>query len=203
MWHRMILLPLGREMEIAMTKVWKGFQPVFISFLIFTILCGVIYTGVLTGIAQLLFPKQANGSMITVTLSDGSVKEYGSELIAQEFTSAKYLIGRPLGTTNLSPTSSEEKAKVQERIDYLKGLDPENTADIPIDLVTASGSGVDPNISPEAAVYQTARIAKERNISEAEVSTIIKKYTTGRFLGFWGEPAVNVLKVNLALDGLL
>lgn len=172
-------------------------------FLVMTILCGVLYTAAVTGIAQLIFPGQADGSMITVTLKDGTQKEYGSALIAQEFTRPDYLIGRPMGTTNLSPVSDEQNALVQERIDWLHSLDSDNTADIPMDLVTASGSGVDPNITPEAAEYQVARLARERGMSENEVRTIIEKYTTGRFLGFWGEPAVNVLKVNLALDGLL
>lgn len=186
-----------------MKMIGKFLRPVLICFVIITILCGIIYPGIVTGIAQLLFPDQANGSIITVTLADGTKKKYGSELIAQEFTEAKYLIGRPSGTTNLSPASKEQEALVQERINWWHTLDQNNQADIPVDLVTASGSGVDPNISPEAAEYQVARIAKERNVSEDYVREIIEKYTIGRFLGFWGEPAVNVLKVNLALDGLL
>jgi len=168
-----------------------------------TILCGILYTAAVTGITQLLFPYQANGSIIIVTLSDGSQKEYGSALIAQEFTKPEYLIGRPMGTTNLSSVSKEQEKLVRERIDWWYSMDPDNKAEIPMDLITTSGSGVDPNISPEAAEYQIARIARERNMSENSVRTIIEKYTIGRFLGFWGEPAVNVLKVNLALDGLL
>lgn len=186
-----------------MNKTFRLVRPALLCFLIMTILCGVIYTAAVTGIAQLIFPKQANGSIITVTLNDGTKKEYGSALIAQEFTDAKYLIGRPMGITNLSPVSDEQKELVIERTDWLQSIDPDNTADIPIDLVTASGSGVDPNITPEAAEYQVSRIARERGISEEDIRGIIEKYTTGRFLGFWGEPAVNVLKVNLALDGLL
>lgn len=186
-----------------MSKTMKIFRPAFLCFLVMTIICGVIYTAAVTGIAQLIFPNQANGSIITVSLREGTEKEYGSALIAQEFTKPNYMIGRPMGTTNLSPVSEEQKTMVQERIDWLHSLDPNNTADIPMDLVTASGSGVDPNITPEAAEYQVARIARERNISEDDVRAIIKKYTSGRFLGFIGEPAVNVLKVNLALDGLL
>ena len=184
-------------------KILKTLKPALICFSVMTILCGVLYTAVVTGISQLIFPNEANGSMITVTLKDGTQKEYGSELIAQEFTKPEYLIERPMGTTNLSPVGEEQEKLVQERIDFWHSLDPENTADIPMDLVTASGSGVDPNITPEAAEYQVARIARERNMSEDDVRTIIKKYTTGRFLFLWGEPAVNVLKVNLALDGLL
>lgn len=181
----------------------KLLKPALLCFIVMTLLCGVLYTAAVTGVAQLIFPKQANGSVITVTLKDGALQEYGSALIAQEFTKPEYLIGRPAGTTNLSPVSEEQKARVQERIDWWHAFDRDNTADIPMDLVTASGSGVDPNISPAAAEYQVARIAGERNISEEEVRAVIEKYTAGRFLGFWGEPAVNVLKVNLALDGLL
>ncbi|WP_197032693.1 K(+)-transporting ATPase subunit C [Clostridium sp. KNHs205] len=181
----------------------KILRPAVMCFLMMTIICGVIYTAAVTGIAQLLFPGQANGSTITVTLKDGTQKDYGSTLIAQEFTGAGYMVGRPMGVTNLSSVSEEQKALVQERTDWLHTLDPDNTADIPMDLVTASGSGVDPNITPEAAEYQVSRLARERGISEDDVRAIISKYTTGRFLGIFGEPSVNVLKVNLALDDLL
>lgn len=186
-----------------MSRIWKALKPPLICFAVMTILCGVIYTAVVTGIAQLIFPDQANGSIITVTLKDGTQKEYGSGLIAQEFTKPEYLIGRPASVTNLSPVSEEQEKLVQERIHWWRSFDPENTAAIPMDLVTASGSGVDPNISPAAAEFQVHRIAKSRGMSENEVRDIIKRYTTGRFLGFWGEPAVNVLKVNLALEKLI
>jgi K+-transporting ATPase ATPase C chain len=178
------------------------FKPAIVCFGVMTILCGILYTVAVTGIAQLIFPKQANGSIITVTLDDGNEMEYGSELIAQEFTRPEYLIGRPLGLTNLSPVSEEQEKLVHERVVWWHSLDPDNKAEIPMDLVTASASGVDPNISPEAAEYQISRIAKERNMNEDIIKEVIKKNTTGRFLGFWGEPSVNVLKVNLALDGL-
>lgn len=184
-------------------RTMKILRPALICFGVMTVLCGILYTAAVTGIAQLLFPSQANGSIITVTLSDGSRKDYGSALIAQEFTKPEYLIGRPLGTTNLSPVGEEQKKLVQDRIDWWHSIDPDNGTEIPMDLLTASGSGVDPDISPEAAEYQIARIARERNMDEDDVKEIIEKYTTGRFLGFWGSPAVNVLKVNLALDGLL
>jgi K+-transporting ATPase ATPase C chain len=186
-----------------MKNFYNTFKPAIVSFAIMTILCGILYTGVVTGIAQLAFPKQANGSIIAVTLKDGTQKEYGSELIAQEFTRSKYLIGRPFGITNLSATSAEQEELIKQRITWWHSFDTDNKADIPVDLITASGSGVDPNVSPEAAEYQVARIARERNISEDIVREIISKYTSRRFMGFWGEPAVNVLKVNLALDGLI
>ena len=178
-------------------------KPALMCFCVMTVLCGIFYTAAVTGIAQIVFPKQADGSIITVTLKDGSKKEYGSALMAQEFTKPEYLIGRPMGASNLSPVGIEQKELVQKRIDWWHSIDPENTAEIPMDLVTASGSGVDPDISPQAARYQAARIAKERNMSEEDVKKIIETYTTAPFLGIWGEPAVNVLKVNLALDGLL
>jgi len=181
----------------------KQFRPALMILLVMVLLCGVVYTGVMTGLAQLIFPGQANGSIITVILADGTKKEYGSALIAQEFTKPQYLVGRPMEVSNLAPSSEEQAALVQQRIDWWHSFDPENKADIPADLVTASGSGVDPYISPEAAEYQVARIAKARDMTEDAVRAVIDKYTTGRFLGFIGEPVVNVLKVNLALDGLI
>ncbi|MEN6634493.1 MAG: potassium-transporting ATPase subunit KdpC [Clostridiaceae bacterium] len=186
-----------------MRKLLVVLRPALICFIVMTLLCGVLYTAAVTGIAQLLFPNQANGSVISVALADGSVQEVGSVLIAQDFTQPKYLIGRPSGVSNLSPTSKEQAALVQERIDWWHNFDPENTQDIPADLLTASGSGVDPNISPEAAEYQVARIARERGMEESNVRSTIETYTTGKLLGVFGEPTVNVLKVNLALDGLL
>jgi len=186
-----------------MKRMMHTLRPAFMCFVVMTLLCGAVYTAAVTGAAQLLFPGQANGSVITVTLKDGTKREYGSALIAQTFTKPEYLIGRPRGVSNLSPVGEEQAKLVQERVDWWHRLDPDNTADIPMDLVTASGSGVDPNISPEAAEYQVPRIAKTRNMEEDKVRAVIRAYTSGRFLGFIGEPAVNVLKVNLALDGLL
>lgn len=186
-----------------MKSVLKALRPAVVCLLVFTVLCGILYTCAVTGIAQLFFYNKANGSIITVTLKDGTKKEIGSELIAQEFTKPEYIIGRPSGTSNLSPVGDEQQKLIEERINWWHEFDPDNKADIPIDLITASGSGVDPNISPEAAEYQVARVAKARNIGEDAVRDIIKTYTSGRLLGFWGECAVNVLKVNLALDELL
>jgi K+-transporting ATPase ATPase C chain len=181
----------------------KVFRPALISFLLLTLICGILYPGVITGIAGVFFPRQATGSIITVKLKDGSVKEYGSALIAQQFTEAKYMIGRPSDHQNLSPVSEEYKKIVEVRIQWWRAFDPQNTQDIPADLIASSGSGVDPNITPAAAEFQVERIATARSITVEAVRAIIKKYTTGRFLGIWGEPVVNVLKVNLALDGLL
>lgn len=177
--------------------IWKRLRPALVCFGIMTVVCGVLYTLAITGVSQLLFSKQANGSTIEV---DNQV--VGSKLIGQEFTGTQYLIGRPMVVSNLSPTSEEQTALVEERVSYWKSLDTSNTSDIPADLVTASASGVDPYITPEAANYQVSRIAKERNMSESDVQSIIKKNTTNRFLGIFGEKGVNVLAVNLALDGL-
>jgi len=173
----------------------RAFRPVLVSFAALSLLFGVAYTGLVTGIAQLAFANKANGSIIA--------NDRGSALIAQEFTKAEYLIGRPAGTSNLSPVSEKQRSLVLERTAYWRALDPLNTSVIPADLLTASGSGVDPNISPEAAEYQVERIARSRGVSEDAVRDAIARNTEGRFLGVFGERSVNVLKVNLSLDGLL
>jgi len=187
----------------------KQIKPALIIFLTLTILTGVIYPLVFTGIAQIIFPRQANGSMI---VANG--KTVGSELIGQPFDDPKYFWGRLSATSpypynaaassgsNLGPTNPALIQNVQARIDALKKADPGNNQPIPVDLVTASGSGLDPDISIAAALYQLPRVARVRNLSEAQVRQLIDQNTTGRFLGFIGEPYVNVLKLNLALDGL-
>lgn len=172
-----------------------------VSFLLLTLICGMAYPVIVTSIAQIAFPNQANGSIITITQENGTTIDVGSALIGQTFTKPQYLIGRPQGTSQRSPFSEAQKAQVLERVAWWQALDPENSGAIPSDLVTASGSGVDPNLSPEAAEYQVERIARVRSISDEAVREIIARYTTGKLLGIWGEDAVNVLKVNLALDG--
>lgn len=188
-----------------------------IIFVIFTILCGVIYTGIVTVIAQVIFPNQANGSLIEI---DG--KKYGSELLGQQYTDDSYMWGRIMNIdvstykdkngktlmyaapSNLSPASEKYKELLKERVDKLRASNPDmDEQKIPVDLVTCSGSGLDPHISPAAAEFQVSRIADVRGISENEVKNIIDKCTTGRFLGIFGEKTVNVLKVNLMLDGIL
>ncbi len=186
-----------------MKTLMKAWKPALVYFGVMTVLCGILYPAAVTGIAQWWFPSQANGSVVTVTLKDGTQADYGSALIAQQFTAPEYLIGRPMGVTNLSPVSEAQRRLVEERVAWWRAFDPDNTADIPMDLVTASASGVDPNISPEAAEFQVRRIAKARGLSEEAVRAAIGQFTTGRLLGFLGEPTVNVLKVNLAMDGLL
>jgi K+-transporting ATPase ATPase C chain len=190
-------------------------RPAFFMLLIFTIITGVIYPLAVTGIAQVLFPSQANGSLIMV-----NGKAVGSELIGQQFDDPKYFWGRISATgtfaynafnaenltassgSNYGPLNPALIDMVQVRIDVLKAADPNNTLPIPVDLVTASGSGLDPHISVAAAVYQLHRVASARGLSEAEVQSLMEQYTEGRQFGFLGEPRVNVLKLNLALDRL-
>lgn len=186
-------------------------------FLIFTVLCGFVYTGVVTGIAQLIFPYQANGSVIEI---DG--KKYGSELLGQQYTDESHMWGRIMNVdvstykdkdgktlmyaapSNLSPASEEFKELVAERVEMIREANPDmDETAIPVDLVTGSGSGLDPHISPAAAEYQVARLAKANNMTEDEVRAVIEKCTDGKFLGILGEETVNVLKVNLMLDGIL
>lgn len=185
-----------------MQQMMKTLRAAIICFAFMTILCGIVYPLIVTGIAVEIFPNQANGSIITSTTSDGAVVKSGSKYLGQTFTKPEYLIGRPTGTSNLSPGSSKQKSLVEERIKWWHTLDPTNKMEIPIDLVTASGSGVDPNISLKAAAYQVARIATVRGIDKSKVEDIIAKCTSKRLLGVWGEPGVNVLEVNIMLDAL-
>ncbi len=181
-------------------------RPAVFMLLILTIITGVIYPLVVTGIAQAVFPHQANGSLVVI---DG--KAYGSELIGQQFDDPKYFWGRLSAAgynasasagSNYGPLNPNLLKAVQARIEALKAADPSNTAPIPVDLVTASGSGLDPHISVAAALYQVHRVAVARGLSESEVKSLVEKYTESRQFGILGEPRVNVLLLNLALDGL-
>ena len=193
------------------------FPKALMIFLLFTVICGVAYTGVVTGVAQLIFPDKANGSLIEV---DG--KKYGCELLGQQYTDEEHMWGRIMNVdistykdengktfmyaapSNLSPASDEFEDLVAERVKMIREANPDmNETSIPVDLVTCSGSGLDPHISPAAAEYQVARVAKANDMTEDEVRAIIKQCTDGRFLGIFGEETVNVLKVNLMLDGIL
>ncbi len=179
------------------------------SLLLFTILTGFIYPLAVSGIAQVAFPQQANGSVIT---KNG--KPLGSELLGQQFEDPKYFWGRLSATTpypynggsssgsNLGPNSPDLLKAAQGRVKALQDADPGNTAKVPVDLVTSSGSGLDPHISPAAAEYQARRVARNRGIDEAKVHALIAAYTEPRQFGILGEPTVNVLKLNLALDDL-
>lgn len=184
-------------------------------FALFTIVCGLGYTLVVTGIAQVAFPYQANGSLIKV-----DDKIVGSELIGQNFEDEDHMWGRIQNVSvvedengelmaysapsNLSPASEEYQELVDARVEKIRAANPDADMDaVPVDLVTCSGSGFDPEISPDAAEYQVPRLAKATGKSEDEVRDVIAKCSKGRFLGVFGEPTVNVLKVNLMLDGKL
>jgi K+-transporting ATPase ATPase C chain len=187
----------------------KQLKIALILFGFLTILTGLLYPGLITAIAQVVFPSQANGSLIT---QNGQV--VGSSLIGQQFDDPKYFWGRLSATSdhpynaaisggsNLGPTNPALQKQISDRITALKAADPGNTLPIPVDLVTASGSGLDPDISIAAARYQAPRVARLRGLSLDRVNALIDQYTTGRFLGILGEPRVNVLNLNLALDGL-
>lgn len=184
---------------------------------VLTLLCGLVYPLLITGIAQLAFPQKANGSIIEV-----GGKKYGSTLLAQQFTGDEYMWGRimnlntsafysnegvPLlysGPSNKTPAGEELEQLVATRVAKIQAAHPDKAGQpIPVDLVTSSGSGLDPHISPAAAEYQVGRVAAHRGIPESEVRAVVERYTQGRFLGLFGEPTVNVLEVNLALDGIL
>jgi potassium-transporting ATPase KdpC subunit len=185
----------------------KLIRPVIVSLFIFTIMAGGLYPLAVTAIAQIFFPEQANGSVI---MKDN--KPAGSSLIGQPFDDPKYFWGRlsatvpfpynsaSSGGSNLSQTNPDLVRQAQGRISALRDADPQAGAYVPIDLATASGSGLDPHISPAAAEYQTGRIAKARGLDETEIRALIAKHTESRHLGLFGEPRVNVLLLNLALD---
>jgi len=182
-------------------------RPALVALLLFTLLTGVIYPLIVTGIAQAAFPHQANGSLI---VRDGQA--LGSELIGQPFDDLRYFWGRLSATSpfpynaaassgsNLGPGNTVLVEAAQSQIIALRAFDPQNSQPIPVDLVTSSGSGLDPHISIAAALYQARRVAKARGVSEHTVLTLIEKYTEGRQFGILGEPRVNILKLNLALD---
>jgi K+-transporting ATPase ATPase C chain len=191
-------------------------RPALVLTLLLTFVTGLLYPGLVTGLAQLLFPYQANGSLLTV-----NGKVIGSELIGQYWTAPQYFHGRPSatvnpatgkpepyaadnsGASNAGPTNASYIQTVQQRVAELKKENPDAPpGPVPVDLVTASGSGLDPDISLAAAYYQVPRIAKARGISQARVDQVIHDHLQGRFLGIFGEPYVNVLDLNLALDGV-
>ncbi len=185
----------------------KHLRTAAISIVLFSILTGLFYPLVITGIAQLIFPSKANGSLLR---RDGKI--VGSSLIGQPFSDPKYFWSRPSGTspyqynagasgaTNSGPLNPALLAEVNQRISDLKRVDSLNNQPIPVDLVTSSGSGLDPHISIAAALYQLPRVARIRHLTVEQVRTMVDENTEGRFLGFIGEAGVNVLRLNLALD---
>jgi K+-transporting ATPase ATPase C chain len=184
-------------------------RPTLVLFLILSAITGIVYPLLVTGVARVLFPAQAAGSLI---VSDGRV--VGSHLIGQSFSDPKYFWGRPSATTpqpynglasggsNLGPLNPALADSIRPRIAALRAADPGNGAPVPVDLVTASASGLDPEISLAAARYQAARVARVRGLPVAAVHALLAAHAHGRFLGLFGEPRVNVLELNLALDRL-
>jgi K+-transporting ATPase ATPase C chain len=184
-------------------------RPAIVLFLILTVITGVVYPLVVTGIAQAVFPREAGGSIV---MKDG--KPVGSRLIGQSFSDPRHFWGRPSATTpqpynglasggsNLGPNNSALTDGVKSHIDALRAADPTNKAPIPVDLVTASGSGLDPDISLAAAYYQASRVARARGLPPEVVRSLITAHARGRWFGILGEPRVNVLDLNLALDAL-
>ncbi|MEW7851393.1 potassium-transporting ATPase subunit KdpC [Massilia aurea] len=182
-------------------------RPALVLFAVLTLICGVLYPLAVTGIAQAAFPAQANGSLIE---RDG--KTVGSALIGQSFTTPGYFWGRPSATapmanngggsggSNQGPLNPALQQAVKDRVAALRALDPANTAPVPVDLVTTSASGLDPEISLAAAQYQAARVARARGIPVERVGALIERHTELRVLGLFGEPRVNVLALNLSLD---
>ncbi len=182
-------------------------RPALTMLLLLTVLTGLVYPLAVTGLAQLFFPNQASGSLI---VREGRV--IGSRLIGQYFDKPEYFWGRPSATSpfpynaaasggsNLGPTNPALIEAVRARVVALRATDPDNNALVPVDLVTSSGSGLDPHISPAAALYQIRRVARVRGLDEAVVRNLVVQHTQGRQLGVLGEPRVNVLRLNLALD---
>lgn len=187
--------------------MFRQLRPVLMVFLLLTVLTGTLYPLIVTGVAQLVFPEKANGSLI---FREGGYA--GSELIGQPFDDPKYFWGRLSATpdfpfnsasssgSNLGPSNPALVEAVKTRMEALQKADPGNHSPIPIDLVTSSGSGLDPHISPAAAMYQIPRVVRARGLSEDQVRHLVEQFTEPRQWGFLGEPRVNVLKLNRALD---
>jgi K+-transporting ATPase ATPase C chain len=189
--------------------MWQPIRTAVLLFAVMTLLTGIAYPLAVTGLAQALFPRQANGSLIKI-----NEEKTASELVGQPFSEPRYFWGRPSATmpvayngassagSNLGPSNPDLKTAVEKRIATLRAADPENRLPIPVDLVTASGSGLDPHISPAAALYQVPRVSKARGIDEGRVAELVRLHIRDRQFGLFGEPTVNVLHLNTALDAL-
>jgi potassium-transporting ATPase KdpC subunit len=187
--------------------MWKQLLPGLRMTLVLTVLTGVVYPGLVTGLCQLLFPRQANGSLIS-----GSGRVVGSELIGQNFSRREYFQPRPSaagsdgydatasGGFNFGPTSQKLIDRVKASAEKFRKENPDYTGPIPADLVTGSGSGLDPHLSPASVEAQLARVANARGVSQDQIRQLVSQFTEGRDLGFLGEPRVNVLRLNVALD---
>jgi K+-transporting ATPase ATPase C chain len=188
--------------------MFAALRPAIVMLVLLSVVTGLAYPALVTVVAQLVFPHQANGSLI---MKDG--KAVGSALIGQPFDDPKYFWPRPSATSpypynagassgsNVGPTNPALHDAVKSRVDALRAADPGNSTTVPVDLVTASGSGLDPHISPAAAQYQAGRVAKARGMDAAAVRRLVEQHTEDRQFGILGEPRVNVLRLNLALDG--
>lgn len=189
--------------------MWNQLRSAVLLFASITFLTGIVYPFVVTGLAQVLFPRQANGSLIEITKN-----KTASELVGQPFSDPRYFWGRPSATmpvayngassagSNCGPSNPDLKATIQMRIAALLAADHENRVPIPVDLVTASGSGLDPHISPAAALYQASRVAKARGTDKRDIEELVCMHIRDRQFGIFGEPTVHVLRLNMALDAM-
>lgn len=189
--------------------MWRPIRTAVLLLAVMTLFTGVVYPLAVTGLAQALFARQANGSLIKT-----NEEKTASELVGQPFSGPRYFWGRPSATTpvayngasstgsNLGPSNPALKEVIRKRIAVRRSADPENRSPVPVDLVTASGSGLDPHISPAAALYQVSRVAKARDIAEKEVAELVRMHIRDRQFGIFGEPTVNVLRLNMALDAM-
>jgi len=189
--------------------MWQPIRTAVLLFAVMTLLTGIVYPFAVTGLAQVLFARQANGSLVKIT-----EEKTASELVGQPFSEPRYFWGRPSATmpvayngasstgSNLGPSNPALKEAVQARIAALRSADPANKLPVPVDLVTSSASGLDPHISPAAALYQVSRVSKARGIDERKAEELVRMHIRDRQFGIFGEPTVHVLRLNMALDAM-
>jgi K+-transporting ATPase ATPase C chain len=189
--------------------MWQQIRSAVLLFAVMTFLTGILYPFVVLGLAQALFPRQADGSLIRIDKD-----KTASEFVGQPFSEPRYFWGRPSATmpvayngasssgSNLGPSNPALQESIQKRISALSAADKGNRLPIPVDLVTASGSGLDPHISPAAALYQVSRVARERGMDKRDVEELVRMHIRGRQFGVFGEPTVHVLRLNMALDAI-